>query len=311
MRPLKLLTAPAVPGGWHRIGAPGGYETWHFYAEDPARKLRVAVGFHEGMQSNPLYARQFRAYRSAPTRCAPPRPAEFPGIRVTFCEGEVVVADAASLLPAGTLRADEAGSVSLGSNTISMTPGEILVEAAQSAAFDRVSLRFISRLAPPAVEGLFPPGYEENDEHGWVLDRPLCEVSGRIHCRGRTFDFKGTGIHSHFYGTARLPRLQTHLLRGWILAQGAAEVFQVYGDRAMRAIAGEGGFEVHDMERCDVDWKISWFGKRLYPRSIDLSSRLTLRNPRLLTNTERHLGLVYDAYRDGEHAIAWVELEQG
>ena len=87
MPTLPLYDATAHPDAWHRVIAPGGYELWHFEAEDAESGVHLTVDLVEGDQLSRDYMRAYRRYRRRPTRVAPPLPADYPCVRVSMSEG--------------------------------------------------------------------------------------------------------------------------------------------------------------------------------------------------------------------------------
>src|SRR5690348_4702187 len=89
---VPLVAAPAADAdAWHRVAAPGGYECWHFDAEDHTGDVRLVADFWQGFAFHPQYLRRYRRYVRRPTRVAPPLPAEYPCARfVLYQHGRVV-----------------------------------------------------------------------------------------------------------------------------------------------------------------------------------------------------------------------------
>src|SRR5688572_15336455 len=81
--PIPMFTPPSHPDGWHRVTAPGGYESWHFEAED-AEGRRLVIEFHDGYPSSRDYLRRYTAFRRRPTRTRPPVPADFPHVSLAL-----------------------------------------------------------------------------------------------------------------------------------------------------------------------------------------------------------------------------------
>src|SRR3954449_8606982 len=75
---LPLFDAPIEPDAWHRVTAPGGYEWWHFDAEDEAGETRGGARIYDGHAVHPRYVRAYRRYLKRPTRRTPPMAVDFP-----------------------------------------------------------------------------------------------------------------------------------------------------------------------------------------------------------------------------------------
>ena len=96
---LPLYQTPAHPDAWHRVTAPGGYESWHFDGEDATGRFQFVATFFEGSHFDPEYLRRMRP-PPRPTRHRPPLPPSTHGhiLRCTRRGGCLAVADA---IPAG------------------------------------------------------------------------------------------------------------------------------------------------------------------------------------------------------------------
>ena len=229
---LKLLTAPVQPDGSHHIGAPGGYENWHFLAEDSSRHIRVAVSFHDGFALHPDYVKRYAAYHRKPTRNAPPTPSQFPCLQVNVFENEKCLASSSTNFPAGSFHAEEGPILKLGPNRAVFRQDQIALTVSESRQAMSVELTFKSVLtmAPPIVKlftpELFPPGKTNAAEDGWIPARPLCEVQGQIRCGGHGIPFNGLGQHNHYYGTGPVLTVATRWLRGSVLFPRAPKYFR-------------------------------------------------------------------------------------
>ena len=78
--------SPPHPDGWHRVTAPGGYETWHLDAEDEAGNVRIVVTFSQGSSFDGEYRRRYAEFLRKPTRRDPPLPDEFPSVSFVLWE---------------------------------------------------------------------------------------------------------------------------------------------------------------------------------------------------------------------------------
>lgn len=101
---IPLYETPVHPHAWHRVTAPGGYESWSFVAED-TRGLRIEISLFDGDPFNPAYRAAYTRYRRRPTRVAPPVPRDFPALRASLGEGKALLWQAAPALPAGAFAA--------------------------------------------------------------------------------------------------------------------------------------------------------------------------------------------------------------
>ncbi len=94
VRTLRLYDpAPPDADGWHAVRSPGGYECWHFDAEDDSGQLRLVAGLCEGYVFHPGYLRRYYQYLADPTRHVPPLPEEYPCTWFAVFEGGRVLAE--------------------------------------------------------------------------------------------------------------------------------------------------------------------------------------------------------------------------
>lgn len=77
---IPLYETPLNPHAWHRVIAPGGYESWSFVAENHDGN-RVEIHLFDGDPLNRGYRARYARYRRHPTSIAPPVPREFPALR--------------------------------------------------------------------------------------------------------------------------------------------------------------------------------------------------------------------------------------
>jgi hypothetical protein len=312
MATLKLLTIPEHADGSHRIGSPGGYELWHFYAEDSSQSVRVAVKFHDGFGLHPDYIRRYAAYRRKPTRNAPPTPSQYPSLQVSVFENEKALGNWTTYFPPGSFRADDGESVTLGSNRAVFRQREITLALSEPQLAMSIDLTFrtAAPITTPLPEQLFPPGKSGGAEHHWIFARPLCAVHGQIRRGGRRISVTGLGQHNHYYGTGPVFAVARRWVRGCVLFPLVAEMFQAADDRAIAITADDSGIQTVEKPPFIAEWKKRLLGPS-YPLRMNFGERLILRNPRIVKAIDAQLQLVYDAYVDGEQAVAWVEIDCG
>lgn len=304
MATLKLFSQPDFLDGSHRVGAPGGYEVWHFHAEDLSQGIRIAASFHDGLASHPDYVRRYRAYRRRPTRNAPPTPSEYPGLKVDVLADEKRLGGATMYLPPGALRVENE-SVAFDSNRAVFRGGEIDLNIAVREQALTVELKFqpVLPVTRPVEISL------GSAAHIWIAARPLCNVSGQIRRGERTIAFEGLGQHNHYYGLEPMLAQAKTWLRGCVLFPRAAESFGAVDEKAIVLSADENGMQTADDAIADIDWKKPLLGGRPYPLSMKLGEKLMLRNPRIATAYTGQMQIIYDAYVDGEQATARVEMD--
>src|SRR5690349_6074304 len=101
MPTLPLYNPAAVPDAWHEVIAPGGYEWWHFEAEDSAGELEVVADFYDGEPDSALYRRAYARFRRQPTRVTPPVPRDYPCVRFRVWEKVETVVECTGHFPPG------------------------------------------------------------------------------------------------------------------------------------------------------------------------------------------------------------------
>jgi hypothetical protein len=311
MATLKLLTMPEHADGSHHIGSPGGYEFWHFYAEDLSQSVRVTVKFHDGFGLHPVYIKRYAAYRRKPTRNTPPTPSEYPCIQVSVFENEKVLASWTTYLPPGSFDAGDGTSLMLGANRAVFGEDEITLALSEPQLAVAIDLTFRSAWPnmSPLAEQSFPPGKASCGEFHWIPARPLCTVDGQVRRGGRSISLTGLGQHNHYYGTGPVSVVARRWIRGCVLFPRAAEMFQAAGDNAIAITATDSSVQTIVNPQFIAQWKQRMFGGPYYPLTMNFGERLILRNPRIAKAIDAQLQMVYDAYLDGEQATAWVEID--
>jgi hypothetical protein len=302
---LKLMNLPASTraDGGHGIAAPGGYEAWHFYADDPARRLRVIFSFHHGLALHPDYFRRFDAYRRHPTRNRPPLPWQYPCLHWAIYENEnknkdeKPAANSTTQFPPGAFQSD-GSSLTLGPNRLIFSQDEITAQIKESGSAELVF--------HPIVQG----DMVENGlaEHYWLAARPLCRVRGEIRLGSRTIAFNGLGRQDQYYGTAPLACAASRWVRGGILFPRAAVAFQTADDHATVVVADEAGTRTIENSPLAVNSTRHALRMPPHPTAIDFGSWLILRNGRVADSSPAQLQMLFDAYVDGEQSTAWVEI---
>jgi hypothetical protein len=298
MGTLKLMTQPATPDGSHRIGSPGGYEVWHFYAEDPSQQIRLLVSMHDGDIASPSYRHRLTAYLKRPTANEPPIPSQYPCIRASVYENEKLLVNHELNFPPGAFRTEDDGSITLGTNRVAFSADEISVSATALEKSLKIDLSFRRAFCTAPAEII-------TEDHHWVPRSPLCEVRGRVEIGPRKINLMGLGQHNHYFGT-KPP--ESSWIRGGIVFPRASAIFHVMNDRPTVVIADETGFRRIESVPFSANWVRSLTHRKPRPASIQFGTWLILRNPRIGTASPSELQLFFDAYLDGEMATAWAEI---
>lgn len=306
MPTIPLYKHPTNPNASHDVASPGGYEFWHFDAQDPEHDRVVIVRFIIGNVFVPRYLKRYERYRRHPTRNAPPVPREFVAVEVVaydagrrFHEVEFFNGDCSASMD----RLD----LDFWSNTVRTNgAGELTLSAAPCSRSPHLSVRFTFT---PRIAG-FEPGeralFEElstEGEHRWIIAAPLCDVTGEVRAEqpgssGHAFAFRGVGYHDHHYGTAPLGSGLRGAFRGRVLDPEGDRclAFQVARPRDARAtdechvieIAGGTARELR-LEQIEVDWP-GWRSHFGPPRGARFGDQLVLTYAKglALTTTSAH-----------------------
>jgi hypothetical protein len=300
--------APLHPDAWHRVVAPGGYEAWHFDAEDEAGDVRILITFWQGSPFDSEYRRRYRAFLKRPTRRMPPLPAEFPTVSFLLWEKGRTLARFAYRYPPEAFDASPAGpEVRIGPHrllpgaggTLALTIADVPVGAGTA----RVSaeLWFTPKFPATPVERRFPSREAVGADHCWSIANPLCAVSGIVRLAGqppapaREIHLTVRGYHDHRYGTAPLYETNdVRWIRGRVLMDGRATAFQYFerGPEGCYVEADAAGTR----EVTPVKWQPDAEGLgRLY-----LKDGLTLESSKALDANPFSLTFAYDAIRSGK-----------
>ncbi|HWP40870.1 MAG TPA: hypothetical protein VNL70_08085 [Tepidisphaeraceae bacterium] len=305
MPTIPLYNPAAAPHAWHDVRCPGGYESWHFDADDAANDRQIIVGFFDGMPLHPKYRRACVRYLRRPTRIPPPLPGDYRFVGIWVCQHGRIVCQSLRHFPHSQFAADSTGiQVCIGPNSIQQVADTIRLTV--SDAQIQAELQFVPRIRVRPLE--LSVG---SPEHRWVIVAPLCDVRGTVRCGGRDIDFSGTGYHDHRYATAPINAAARRILRGRATFDDATIAFDL-GDaddvRVIRADAA-GAAEVSASAALEVQQhRRTWLGHR-YPARLRSRGGLELSNPRLIDMSWRQLRLVYEAAmpdRRGGRAICQV-----
>jgi hypothetical protein len=255
--------APPHPDGWHRVLAPGGYELWHFDAEDDAGEVRLIVTFSQGSPFDGEYRRRYAEFLRKPTRRTPPVPAEFPGVTFLLWEKGGALARFAYRYPPHCFEASPSGpDVRIGPHrllpgaggTLAVTVGAVPVDGIAARA--SAELWFTPMLPVAPQKRRFPAREAAGADHFWVLAHPLCAVRGVVRLRDedtappREVQFSGRGYRDHRYGTAPLDAAGgAKWARGRVLSENHAEVFQTFEGEMIALRADASGIQDVALQR--------------------------------------------------------------
>jgi hypothetical protein len=226
-----FIQHPQPTDASHGVFAPGGYEWWHFDAEDEGRGLYMTVEFFDGWPFHAIYRERYGRFLRNPTRCAPPIASEHPYVFLHLYERERLVGAVCTAFPPGSLNAASGAlDVRVGDNSVVRDEDRIRLNVAGMARGGtplRAYLHFHPVAASQAKE--FDLTGSSRGKHRWVLVDPVLEVEGQVHLgrEGEMIPLRGRGYHDHFYGTGDLASAAWGQVRGRALTEAGFIAFVI------------------------------------------------------------------------------------
>jgi hypothetical protein len=226
MHTIPLYTLPADENAWHRVRAPGGYEWWHFDAEDPQHDRRLIATFYDGYIFDAEYQRRYSRYLRRPTRNVPPLPGEFPCVHFALYEADRVRANFTTKFPSSEFSAsDEMPLVTIGANRAELIGGEWKISISSQECSAEIG---------------FSPFFG-----------PFYEARATIGLNGETIEFRGRGYHDHQFATSP----PGNSLSGRVLFDDAACAFHISSSAILIEADASGAREiVVENFRCEEDF---------------------------------------------------------
>jgi hypothetical protein len=314
MPTISLLTQPTHADAWHQVTAPGGYEWWHFDAEDFLNDRQIVAGFFDGFPFDPGYARAYARFRKNPTHCAPPWPRQFRFAHFAVYErGELLWGFTHPYPPADFRARTDRPDLVLGSSQLhQMDDGSLILRLRGNPSRDQTlagELQFRPVLSHPPFE----KGLTQGDHYRWVIANPLCEVSGVIELFGgeigkpRVIEFGGRGYHDHQYGTRPMTDAK-HWMRGRALMDEGVMAFQIVDAGHALIEADEAG--VREIEIAGVESEWSHFGslRVRFPKRVRMGQELELSRPRVVGASGMALRVMYEMQSRGRSGKAFCEI---
>jgi hypothetical protein len=193
---IPLYETPPNPNAWHRVIAPGGYESWSFVAENHDG-IRIEINLFDGDPVNRAYQAAYARYRRRPTRGAPPVPRDYPALRSLVSVGGVAQWKQDLSWPAGAFE----GSPS------ALKIGSCVVQLANAGAwrltFETLAAELIfepSDSIPPQLVKL--DSSDAAISHFRISGPQRYDVRGNYRLPGaQVFAFQGEGHVVHLFGT--------------------------------------------------------------------------------------------------------------
>lgn len=307
--PDVQLAAGASPDASHGVTAPGGYEWWHFDAEDETGDVRVVAGLFDGFPFHPGYLRAHARYLRNPTRVAPAVPSQYPCASLAAYERGRVVAKFTTQYPPGTFEAsDRQPRVRVGANVLE-PEGDGTLRLAMGWKGVAARLRFRPLLSPPSPAGerRALAGVLGCGDHFHVMVHPLCEVTGTVRVPGasgaaaRVIEFRGHGFHDHRYGSGPITTGVWRWMRGRVLGVDRITVFEFVEplDRRLPPRADVTDLHARGTRRSlEGGERMAWSGglsqRAWYPAQVN-AGLVALARPRVLDAGPFVTRLIYDA----------------
>ncbi|HEX8522177.1 MAG TPA: hypothetical protein VF669_07965 [Tepidisphaeraceae bacterium] len=318
--PLYAQTLTAgEPESWHRINAPGGYETWQFYAAGE-NDLWAGASLSWGSTFLPGYLRRYERYRRRPTRYAPPVPKEhcsasfavFQGGRQLARFDTPVNGDAFNIsrghtgvsVGANRMTVDEKGRLHL---NLRGTPWRERWRAPMLMHDRTVSAQLVFEpVAAPMPRELDWLG-AETPVHRYALSRPLCKVSGDIAIfegsasPPKVVQLRGRGCHEHTWGTRPMSWDFGYEMKGHVFDEGRTFAFELLRHRReKKTVARIVGVDVSGARDVEVEPRVSGWARvgtagLRFPRTIELGELLALEEPRVLAASLFDAHVIYEA----------------
>jgi hypothetical protein len=296
---IPLLTPTDVPNAWHQVIAPGGYEWWHFDAEEPAGELRVVADFFLGRVFDAEYLRLYRRYRRRPTRCAPPLPAGYPSVAVAVYRRDKIVSQStSSFLPEQFTAATDRLDIHIGPNAVRSAPdGSFQLDVHDARV--SIALKFVPCFKPADASAalrssnFFP-------EQKWSVTEPLCNVAGDVTLESGRSSFTGRGFHDYHFGTTPLGPDFKSWMRGRVLMNDHSVIFH-------SAELTTGASELHLLEADALGFRQIPVDRARLDHGHLQAGPLILSSPTVMAKSHSGVHLTYQASLRGASAQGFFE----
>ena len=324
MPTLALFTRPATASASHQVRAPGGFERWHFDAEDADGGRRVVIDFFEGFPFHPAYLRRYHQYLRHPTRIAPPLPADYCSVSLSLFEETQCVARLFHL-GAGY----GANSMSIGDDDgairLQLRGAPWTATSSGPTLLDQQTLNAEFTFTPIAglgsVTESVDPLAEVSEYSQYQVSQSACEVSGQLNVYGQgagagPIDIRqsGRGFYDHYFGLAPLSECIPRLMYGRVILPNRVLVLEVIQEEEPPAMTrgellqidatGERSLDAGEMK---IDWQSTPLGVGAPPR-VTFAGQLELSNPRVLDANAVSAQVLYDATAGDERGTALCEV---
>jgi hypothetical protein len=323
MATLALFNRPADPNASHDVLAPGGFERWHFDAEDGDGRRRIVIDFFEGFPFYPAYLRRYHRYLRNPTRLAPPVPADYRSVSLSVFEDAQITARLFHLgrdYGANSFSVEAGGALRLqlrGAPWMATSSGPAQLDQQTLSAefvFQPIeSLRSVTESVDPLAE--------VSEYSQYQVSQGACEVSGQLHVYGQGAELapidirlRGGGFFDHFFGLAPMSECIRRVMYGRVILANRVLVLEVIQEEEPPAMtqgellqidaSGERSLDAGEM---NIDWRATPLRVGAPPR-VTFADYLDLSNPRVLDANAVSAIVLYDATAGGEKGTALCEV---
>jgi hypothetical protein len=321
MPTLALFTRPPQPNASHTVLAPGGFERWHFDAEDSSGAHRLTIDFYEGFPFHPTYLRRYHQYLRSPTRTSPPLPQQFRAVSFTLFDVTKAVARLFRLADnfgPNSMATDKNGTI-----RIQLRGAPFHVRESGPALLDQQTLNAEFVFTPRGMSQTdsLDPLADASEYQQYQVSRSICDVSGEVHVYGQgpgsaplDLRFDGRGFFDHDLGLSPMSECLARVMYGRVLLlRDRALVFEVMEEQSPAMTRGElvqldaSGQRNLDAGEMKIDWRATTLHVGAPPR-VTFSDQLDLSNPRVLDSNAVSAWVVYDATARGENGTALCEV---
>ncbi len=217
---IELFQQPSFADAWHNVTAPGGYEWWHFDAEDAEHDRQIVVAMSYGDPFSTDYLDRYSRYAKHPTRHAPPIPSEYISVQLSVYRDGKPETEFFSRVPAEQFSSRfDALEVQMGANRLAVENDALMLWLGDEQLTARLSFKPLFTHAASERELL-------TRSHHWIIANALCDVEGEIRFDGQAIPFRGRGYHDHQYGLSPIIRAARRWLRGRALLEDRCIAFQ-------------------------------------------------------------------------------------
>jgi len=274
----------------HHVRAPGGFEWWHFDAEDSTSSTRVVVDVYDGHLFDRAYWKACKKYAKSPTRNPPPIPKQFPAAELMVFRGDRVVSLGTQSL---------ADVMALGND------GSVLLNIGDANVSAELHFEPVAKVAGRWLL---------HSDHHWFLPAAGYDIRGTVTIDGKPTSFAGKGYHDHYFGLSPVIATVDDWFHGRLLLNDGILAFKqlslVDGGQAAIRLVHATGKGVRNLEitqagmtrQNGTPWRVG------YPLEVTMSDTFKLSRPRVLEANRWSAYLTYEATFNGEEGVAFCRF---